>query len=186
MEESVDHTQIDFGSQFEFATASQFDFGDKGYADDIERNGYGWDDKTEQTFITWTQKASVIRDNILVKLKANKAKYRRLNMISFVASGASTLLATIGALTTGSEAMVLSSISAGTAFVTFVTTSIIHSNSLDTTIESLSSYLSVVSGLIAILETELDMPVDSRKNAEELIKTVSPVYTEILSRKDTN
>ena len=158
---------------------------DKGDSiDDIERNGHGWDEKTEEIFKTWIDKSREIKREVLVKLNANRTKYRRLNMISFVSSGASTLLATVGALISGDTAITLSSISAGTAFVTFITTSIIHNKALDSKIQSLSSYLATVTNLIAVLETELDMPMKLRKNADELTLTVSSIYTEILSRKD--
>ena len=160
------------------------DMSDKGVVDDIVRDGHGWDEKTEKMFSVWIERSNVIREEVIVKLNYNKTKYRRLNLISFISSGASTLLATVGALLSGDEAITLSSISAGTAFITFVTTSMIHSNSLDSRIQSLSSYLAVVTNLIAVLETELDMPIKSRKNAEELVLSVSNIYTEILSRKD--
>lgn len=161
------------------------DISDKGDdLDNIERNGQGWDEKTEEMFKSWVERSRRIKQEVIVKLDSNRTKYRRLNLISFVSSGASTLLATLGALISGDKALTLSSISAGTAFVTFVTTSIIQNKSLDTKIQSLSSYLAVVMNLIAVLETELDMPLKMRKNADELTLSVSNIYTEILSRKD--
>lgn len=148
----------------------------------IVRDGSGWDEKTEEVLNVWIFRLKHIRDDVNARLDSHRSKYHRYNMISCVASGTSTLFATFGAIVSDDLKLAFTAASAGTAFITFILTSLIQEKSLDSKIQDLSSHLSSISNLIAILETETELPLRMRKNADDLILSISTIYTDIMSK----
>lgn len=149
---------------------------------DIERDGEGWSEDVEKSVKEWMDSSNYLEfvyDSVLGRLTGSFQKY---NNAALAFSGFSTIIGFLSTLDL-MEPKIISTTASGLSFMAFIAMGLAKNKNLTTRIREISTYFATVKDFSAILEAELQVPKDLRKNAREFLTSLISEYRHLLGSK---